>query len=82
MISWLIFLIGALAVIIGLLVYYYRRDRTYLNARTREALSDTVRKEIDDEIEAAKGRQEKFKKALKSASKSAESQDNSLTSDK
>lgn len=79
MISWFIFLIGALAVIIGLLVYFYRRDRRYLKARTREVLSDTVREEIAEEIEDGKRRQEKFKKALQSASKSAESQDNSLT---
>lgn len=79
MMGWLIFLVGALAVIIGLLVYYYRRDKRYLERPTREAMSDTVRKEIAEEIEASKKRQEKFKKALQSASKSAESQDNSLT---
>jgi hypothetical protein len=79
MIGWFIFLFGALAVIVGLLIYYYRRDQRYLHQRTREALSDTVRKEIAEEVEAAKQRQEKFKKALKSASKLAESQDNSLT---
>ncbi len=79
MIGWLIFLIGAFAVIIGLLVYFYRRDRRYLQQRTRDALSDTVRQEISAEIEEGKVRQEKFKKALASASKLAESQDNSLT---
>lgn len=79
MMGWLIFLVGALAVIMGLLVYYYRRDRRYLLRRTRDTLSEGVRQEIAEEIEAAKVRQEKFKKALESASKSAESQDNSLT---
>lgn len=80
MIGRLIFVIGAGAVIIGLLYYYYRRDQRYLHGRTRDALSPELRKEIESEIDAAKHRQQLFRSALESASKSAESQDNSLTS--
>lgn len=75
-----LFLMGALAVVIGLLVYQYRRDRQYLKRRTREALGPALKKEIDDEIANAKRRQEKFKQSLENAAKLAKSQDNSLTS--
>lgn len=80
MIGLFIFLIGALAVVIGLLVYYFKRDRAYLKARTRDVLSDRVKKEIIIETHEAQIRQQRFKKALENAAKSAKSQDNSLTS--
>ncbi len=80
MIGWLIFLVGAGAVVIGLLFYYFRRDQHYLDSRTRDNLGPALRKEIEAEINDAKKRQQLFRNALESASKSAESQDNSLTS--
>lgn len=79
MVGLLVILLGALAVVMGLLVYYYRRDRGYLKSRTRDAVSPAVKKEIEDEIQEGKRRQEKFKKSLENASKLAKSQDNSLT---
>lgn len=79
MIGWLIFMIGAGALIVGLLYYFFRRDQRYLHGRTRDALSPELREEIESEVEAAKHRQQLFRNALESASKSAESQDNSLT---
>lgn len=79
MIGLFIFLVGALAVVIGFLVYFYKRDRQYLHGRTRDALSPTVKKEIEDEIEDAKRRQQNFRQSLENAAKLSKSQDNSLT---
>lgn len=75
-----LFLIGMLVIAIGLLVYYYRRDRRYLRERTRDVLGPALKKEIENEVAEAKRRQEKFKQSLENAAKLSKSQDNSLTS--
>ncbi|PIR20578.1 MAG: hypothetical protein COV45_05900 [Deltaproteobacteria bacterium CG11_big_fil_rev_8_21_14_0_20_47_16] len=78
--GWGILVVLMLAGLLAGLVYIYRKDRSYLNQRTRDVLGPKVRQEIEAEIEESKRRQEKFKNALESAAKSSKSQDNSLTS--
>lgn len=81
MIGCLVFLIGALAVLVGFVGYFYRRDQRYLKGRTRDALSQDLQEEIVEEIDSAKKRHDQFKQALENAAKLSKSQDNSLTSD-
>lgn len=81
MIGLIFFLIAALVLLIGFLVYFYRKDRSFLHGRTRDALSPTVKEEIDAEVEDSKRRQQLFRQSLENAAKLAKSQDNSLTSD-
>jgi hypothetical protein len=76
---WLILLLLMLVGALWGLTRQYRNDRRFLQKRTRDVLSPQVQKEIDIEIHEAKLRQEKFKQALDNASKSAKSNDNSLT---
>lgn len=81
MVGLFIFLVGGLAVVIGFLVYFYKKDRQFLHGRTRDALSPAVKKEIEEEVAESKRRQKNFRQSLENAAKLAKSQDNSLTSD-
>jgi hypothetical protein len=81
-VTGLLFLLGVLAMVLGGLVYFFKKDRQFLQGHTRDALSPTIKKEIAAEIEDAKRRQQLFRQSLENAAKLAKSQDNSLTSGK
>lgn len=69
-----------LILLIGFLVYVYRKDRRFLHGRTRDSLSPAVRQEIDAEIADGRRRQQHFRQSLENAAKLSKLQDNSLTS--
>ncbi len=50
---------------IGGLIVMYLRDSRYLHKKTKEALSDSLREEIEYEVEETKRKHEKFEATLK-----------------
>jgi fructose-1,6-bisphosphatase len=56
-----------LITLVGLLVYFRRREGKYLRSKTREALSPTLKEEISKEREENQEKKQRFEEALKKA---------------
>lgn len=64
---WYIVSALMLTVAVALLVYSRIRDRRYLKANMQNTMGEEVKQELEDELAAAKSRQQKFEEALKKA---------------
>lgn len=64
---WYIIAGMLMLVAVAMLVIQYVADRRHLRKKTSQAMGDVLWKEIQDEREASKERQEKFRAALDKA---------------
>lgn len=53
--------------LVGLLIYFRRREGKYLRMKTREALSPALKEEVSREREENLEKKQKFEEALKKA---------------
>jgi predicted Holliday junction resolvase-like endonuclease len=56
-----------LIILVALLIYFRRRESKYLRAKTREALSHTLKEEIEQERQQNLEKKQKFEEAMKKA---------------